>query len=89
MMTRLFCIYCGAPAARGTDYRDSGTPDYRGREYQCGLPAGSPVDACGLTFRVHTAGPCLPVGVDDVCMVVGDGTFCRPASTPAGPVPNF
>jgi len=69
------CPFCAAPAAPGTVYRDIDFREYRAREYQCGRPYGSPEDACGAVFRVHIAGPCT--GVDDVCLVVGDDTFCR------------
>lgn len=70
------CPYCAAPAALGTTYRDTAEAAYRAASYRCGLPQGSPEDACGREFRVHLAGPCL--GVDDLCMAVGDDTFCRP-----------
>ena len=61
------CPYCGAPASRGTVYRDSMDRDYSARDYQCGLPQRSPPDACGRTFRVQTGGAqCL--GDDDICI---------------------
>ena len=60
------CKICGAPASPGTFYRCS-YGSYEGQDYQCGLPCGSPEDACGQTFRVWLSGceDCSRYTLDD------------------------
>lgn len=62
------CPYCDSPSALSVVYRDSNDPEYRAEEWQCGLPVGSPDNACGRRWRLQTDGSRCLGSMDDICI---------------------